>query len=46
MRQAERREKGDKGGDSETIWNMFTVISLGPDVIVALHLVDQNVSLN
>lgn len=43
---AGRRKEGDKGGDSEGIWNMFTVISQGPDVIVVLHLVDQNFTSN
>lgn len=45
-RQTESRKEGDRGGDSESIWNMFTVISLGPDVIVALHLVDQNFAVS
>lgn len=34
VRQAERRKEGDGGGDGGSIWSMFTVISLGPDVIV------------
>lgn len=43
-RRAERRKAGGRGGDSESIWNMFTGGSLGPDVILALHSVDQNSS--
>lgn len=31
--------------DSERIWNMFTLILLASDVIVALHLVDPSVCL-
>lgn len=46
MRRAERRKARDKRVASASIWNMFTVISLDPDVIAPLHLVDQNFSSN
>lgn len=32
--------------DSERIWNMFTLILLASDVIVALHLVDPSIKFD